>query len=105
MVNPLFFCAFLLFFNVFTFFVVMCSFFGYNYIIILTTQPKEKQMVNRIAKLIWGVAIFMAFLAGTTVLMANQGRRMEQYAVEHNCRWDYNDMCYTKEQRPWLFNK
>lgn len=61
-------------------------------------------MVNRIAKLIWGVAIFMTFLAGTTVLMANQGRRMEQYAVEYNCRWDYNDMCYTKEQRPWLFN-
>lgn len=61
-------------------------------------------MVNRITKLIWGVAIFMAFLAGTTVLMANKGCRMEQYAVEHNCRWDYNDMCYTKEQRPWLFN-
>lgn len=61
-------------------------------------------MVNRIAKIVWGVAIFMAFLAGTTVLMARQGHRMEQYAVEHNCRWDYNDMCYTKEQRPWLFN-
>ena len=62
-------------------------------------------MVNRIAKLVWGVAIFMAVLAGTTVLMAHQGRRMEQYAVEHNCRWDYNDMCYTEAQRPWLFNK
>lgn len=27
------------------------------------------------------------------------------YANEHNCRWDYNDMCYTYEQRPWLFNE
>lgn len=27
-----------------------------------------------------------------------------KYAAEHNCRWDYNDMCYTQEQRPWLFN-
>lgn len=25
------------------------------------------------------------------------------YAIQHNCKWDYNDMCYTKEQRPWLF--
>ena len=30
--------------------------------------------------------------------------QMEQYAVEHNCKWDYNDMCYTREQKPWLFN-
>lgn len=28
-----------------------------------------------------------------------------KYAAEHNCRWDYNDMCYTYEQRPWLWNK
>lgn len=62
-------------------------------------------MVNRITKIVWGVAIFLVFLTGTTVFMANQGRRIKQYAVEHNCRWDYNDMCYTEEQRPWLFNK
>ena len=30
--------------------------------------------------------------------------QMEQYAAEHNCKWDYNDMCYTREQKPWLFN-
>lgn len=62
-------------------------------------------MVNKIANVIFGIAVFMALMAGTTVLMANQAQRMQQYAVEHNCRWDYNDMCYTKEQRPWLFNK
>ena len=60
-------------------------------------------MVNKIANVIFGIAVFMALMAGTTVLMANQAQRMQQYAVEHNCRWDYNDMCYTKEQRPWLF--
>ena len=62
-------------------------------------------MVNKIANVIFGIAVFMALMAGTTVLMANPAQRMQQYAVEHNCRWDYNDMCYTKEQRPWLFNK
>lgn len=34
----------------------------------------------------------------------SQAKRREQYAIEHNCRWDYNDMCYTIEERPWLFN-
>ncbi|MBO5704741.1 MAG: hypothetical protein J6R99_01865 [Alphaproteobacteria bacterium] len=29
--------------------------------------------------------------------------RQERFAIEHNCRWDYNDICYTREQRPWLF--
>lgn len=62
-------------------------------------------MVNKIARTVWGVAIFMSILAGMTCFMSYQGNRMAQYAVEHNCRWDYNDMCYTKEQRPWLFNK
>lgn len=30
--------------------------------------------------------------------------QMDKYAIEHNCKWDYNDMCYTREQKPWLFN-
>lgn len=29
---------------------------------------------------------------------------MQEYARANNCRWDYNDMCYTREQKPWLFN-
>ena len=62
-------------------------------------------MLNKINNIIWGVALSMAVLSGVTSLMAHQSHRMQQYAVEHNCRWDYNDMCYTKEQRPWLFNK
>lgn len=32
-------------------------------------------------------------------------QKMEQYEIAHNCKYDYNDLCYTKEQRPWLFNK
>lgn len=29
---------------------------------------------------------------------------MQEYARQHNCVWDYNDMCYTRDQKPWLFN-
>lgn len=28
---------------------------------------------------------------------------MEQYEAEHNCKYDYNDLCYTQEQKPWLY--
>lgn len=30
--------------------------------------------------------------------------RQERFAIEHNCKWDYNDICYTRDQRPWLFD-
>ena len=60
-------------------------------------------MLNKVANFIIGVAIFMSIFAGCACLFAHQGQRMEQYAIEHNCKWDYNDMCYTQEQKPWLF--
>ena len=62
-------------------------------------------MIEKITNFVLGLAVVMVFLAGATCLFAHQGHKMQQYEIEHNCRWDYNDMCYTKEQRPWLFNK
>lgn len=45
------------------------------------------------------IVLFGALMYGCEKTAARQ----EQFAIEHNCRWDYNDICYTKEQRPWLF--
>lgn len=28
---------------------------------------------------------------------------MAQYEKAHNCKYDYNDLCYTRQKRPWLF--
>lgn len=53
--------------------------------------------------IIWAIAIAASLFAGGIVVMHKQSQRMQQYAIEHNCKWDYNDMCYTKEQKPWLF--
>lgn len=33
----------------------------------------------------------------------NSYAKQEQYAIEHNCRYDYNGLCYTEQERPWLF--
>ena len=62
-------------------------------------------MFEKISRFVFGLAVFMSIVAGMTCFFAYQGRQMNQYAIEHNCRWDYNDMCYTREQRPWLFEK
>lgn len=62
-------------------------------------------MFEKITHFVCGLAIFMSVLAGATCLFSYQGQKMQQHAIEHNCKWDYNDMCYTREQRPWLFNK
>ncbi|MCQ2608541.1 MAG: hypothetical protein MJ197_07645 [Bacteroidales bacterium] len=60
-------------------------------------------MLEKITHYILGIAIAMSVFAGMAYLFQKQGYKMQQYAIEHNCKWDYNDMCYTKEQRPWLF--
>lgn len=62
-------------------------------------------MIEKISNFIVSLAVVMSVLAGMTCLFAYRGQKMQQYAIEHNCRWDYNDMCYTREQRPWLFEK
>lgn len=60
-------------------------------------------MLEKVTKFIVSLAVVMSILAGIVCLFSHQGHKMQQYATEHNCRWDYNDMCYTQEQRPWLF--
>lgn len=60
-------------------------------------------MFEKITYFVCGLAIFMSVLAGATCLFSYRGQKMQQYAIEHNCKWDYNDMCYTEDQRPWLF--
>ena len=60
-------------------------------------------MLEKMNKVIWSIAMVMSLMAFTVCVFDYQYKRMAQYSVEHNCRWDYNDMCYTREQRPWLF--
>lgn len=61
-------------------------------------------MLDKVTNFIIGTAVFMLILAGGVCLISRQATKMQQYAIEHNCKWDYNDMCYTKEQKPWLFD-
>lgn len=59
--------------------------------------------MDKAVKIIWTIALIMSSFAFATVFVQTRARHMERYAIEHNCRYDYNDLCYTKEQKPWLF--
>jgi len=56
-----------------------------------------------------GVIITMlvsgGIMFGFCCLYHHTQKQMRQYEIEHNCRYDYNDLCYTQEQKPWLFHK
>lgn len=49
------------------------------------------------------ILICISMIALTMWGCEQSSKRQEQYAVEHNCRYDYNGLCYTEEERPWLF--
>ena len=59
--------------------------------------------MEKALKIIWTIALIVSSFAFAIVVTQTRMSRMERYAIEHNCHYDYNDMCYTKEQRPWLF--
>lgn len=47
----------------------------------------------------------LAALLGLACLKVCDARyaQMEKYAAAHDCKWVYNDMCYTYEQRGYLW--
>ena len=52
------------------------------------------------------ILVFMALICGAFLLLRGCDKHyeaMERYEIEHNCKYDYNELCYTKEQKPWLF--
>lgn len=59
-----------------------------------------KNTISTIVKII----LLIAMLGGLMYSCEKSAERQEQFAVENNCKWDYNDICYTREQRPWLFD-
>lgn len=60
--------------------------------------------MEKIKNIILGVAIILSAFALMTFLLSARAKQMQRYEQIHNCRYDYNDLCYTREQKPWLFN-
>lgn len=61
-------------------------------------QKKDNEMKYILVFIFFGIVIFGCMRA------CEMGyKQLDDYAVEHNCKIDYNGLCYTKEQKPWLF--
>ena len=52
---------------------------------------------------IFNISIFIALIGGMMYGCEKSNERRERYQIEHNCKYDYNDLCYTRDERPWLF--
>lgn len=57
-----------------------------------------------IFKTIMFAMLVSAIMYGCMMSVSSSVQAHAEYARTHNCRWDYNDMCYTIDERPWLFN-
>lgn len=53
--------------------------------------------------MIIAIVCFTGMVIGFGYIYKTTQAKMRQYEIEHNCRYDYNDLCYTREQRPWLY--
>ena len=60
------------------------------------------QTIITVFKTILFIALFGWLLYGC--VMSFSGPSMAETEKQHNCRYAYNDMCYTRDQRPWLFD-
>lgn len=47
--------------------------------------------------------LLLGALYSCALALDNSYAKQEQYALEHNCKYDYNGLCYTEQERPWLF--
>ena len=64
----------------------------------------KNDMFMKIRNFVLFLACFLSVLAVLLVIFTARANQMYKYEIEHNCRYDYNDLCYTQEQKPWLFN-
>lgn len=75
--------------------------FGYNLPWYVRFFKKLKTM-GGIFTLI-GVTVVFTTIVG--VAMYQRETKMAAIEEQFNCRYDYNDLCYTEAERPWLFRK
>lgn len=61
--------------------------------------------MNTLKDIITGTAICLFIELVGFYMIKSSCESQEQYEIEHNCKFDYNDLCYTQEERPWLFDK
>lgn len=76
-----------------------------KYDILGENQKKEENMDFMISllKMVLFVILICAVMYSCALSMEKNAMARYEYESIHDCRYDYNDMCYTASERPWLF--
>ena len=64
----------------------------------------KNDLLHKIRNIIIFLSVFACFILVIFALYNARTSQMREYEQSHNCRYDYNELCYTQEQKPWLFN-
>lgn len=64
----------------------------------------KNDLFMKIRNVVLFLACFLSVLAIGLALISYRANKMERFEQANNCRYDYNELCYTQEQKPWLFN-
>ena len=57
----------------------------------------------KIAKMVLYAFIPLFLSYGIIYTIDRAYARQDAYATANNCKYDYNGLCYTESERPWLF--
>lgn len=60
-------------------------------------------LFNTIKNIVLWFAAVLSIIALALVLLDTTAKKMDRAEQMNNCRYDYNNLCYTEEQKPWLF--
>jgi len=60
-------------------------------------------MLNKITNIVLWFAAVLSIIALGLVLLDTTARKMDRTEQMNNCRYDYNNLCYTEQEKPWLF--
>lgn len=55
-------------------------------------------------KMVLFVILICAVMYSCAIGLERTAAAKSEYESIHDCRYDYNDMCYTAAERPWLFD-
>lgn len=59
--------------------------------------------MNKLKNIMLITILYITCVMVGFLMLKSSYEAQEQYEIEHNCKFDYNDLCYTEQERPWLF--
>lgn len=59
--------------------------------------------MKTLGKILFSLSVIFTIFTGFVAVAQRTNAKMANYEIQHNCKYDYNGLCYTEQERPWLF--